>query len=100
MSFNRLLLLFGIGSLAFPSWDQKNEAVQSDSRPNRRNGRYESSKRTHLIHRPAKDIVPPVSGISKLYFIGCDAKSDGHYLIFPCPLEFGAVTPHSMHDHR
>jgi hypothetical protein len=47
-------LLFGIGSV--PSWDQKNEAVQSDSRPDRQGDWHESPKRTHFIHRPAKDI--------------------------------------------
>ena len=28
-------LLFGISSLALPSWDKENEVAQSDSRPNR-----------------------------------------------------------------
>lgn len=55
-------LLFGIGSATVPLWDQKNEAVQSDARPGRRSDRHKSPKRTHFIHRPAKDIHPPAGG--------------------------------------
>lgn len=53
-------LLFGISTLALPSWDQKSEAAQSDSRPDS----YEllpelDPLRTRLTHRPAKDAFPP-----------------------------------------
>jgi hypothetical protein len=57
-----LVLLFGIGTKALPSWDSKTRwnnlwrdlavevtAVQADIR-------------THLIHRPARDITPPLGG--------------------------------------
>jgi hypothetical protein len=57
-----LALLFGLGTKALPSWDSKTRwnnlwrdlavevtAVQADIR-------------THLIHRPARDITPPLGG--------------------------------------
>jgi hypothetical protein len=59
-------LLFGIGSATFPSWDQRNEAVQSDSRPGRQSDRHKSPRRAHFIHCPAKDIHPPAGGTLSL----------------------------------
>src|SRR5262249_20654724 len=56
-----LSLLFGLGTKALPSWDSKTRwnnlmgdlavdvTVQADIR-------------THLIHRPARDIIPPLGG--------------------------------------
>ena len=56
-----LVLLFGIGTKALPSWDSKirwndlwgglavARQVQADIR-------------THLIHRPARDTIPPLGG--------------------------------------
>ena len=58
--FRGSALLFGISSVAPPAWDQKNEMAQSDARPDRAVARsIQEPKRTHLIHRPAKDIFPP-----------------------------------------
>ena len=59
--FRGPLLLFGIGASALPLWDQKNEAEQSVSRPDCVRS-VQKARRTHLIHRPAKDIFPPDSG--------------------------------------
>lgn len=53
-------------------------------------------KRTHLIHRPAKDIFPPAGSI--ISFPSVCSDSCGRVL--PCPAEFGTIAPHAMHDHR
>src|SRR5215813_2861704 len=57
-----LLLLFGIGTKALPSWDSK-------TRWNNLSGGLavsltgvQADMRTHLIHRPARDIIPPRGG--------------------------------------
>jgi hypothetical protein len=57
-----LVLLFGIGTRALPSWDSK-------TRWNNLMGglavscrQVQADMRTHLIHRPARDIIPPRGG--------------------------------------
>src|SRR5262249_39710040 len=57
-----LVLLFGIGTKALPSWDSK-------TRWNNLSGGLavsltgvQADMRTHLIHRPARDIIPPPGG--------------------------------------
>ena len=57
-----LVLLFGIGTKALPSWDSK-------ARWNNLPGGLavsltgvQADMRTHLIHRPARDIIPPLGG--------------------------------------
>src|SRR5499426_3048199 len=57
-----LVLLFGIGTKALPSWDSK-------TRWNNLSGGLavsltggQADMRTHLIHRPARDIIPPLGG--------------------------------------
>src|SRR5947207_2035389 len=56
------VLLFGIGTRALPSWD-------SNTRWNDLLGglavscrQVQADMRTHLIHRPARDIIPPLGG--------------------------------------
>ena len=57
-----LVLLFGIGTKALPSWDSKTRrtifgtALPSDER------QVQADIRSHLIHRPARDIIPPLGG--------------------------------------
>ncbi len=57
-----LVLLFGIGTKALPSWDPRTR------RSNLRGGlavkvrQVQADLRTHLIHRPARDIIPPLGG--------------------------------------
>src|SRR5947208_6330658 len=58
-----LVLLFGIGTRALPSWDSKtrwNDLLGglADRR------QVQADMRTHLIHRPARDIIPPLGGFS------------------------------------
>jgi hypothetical protein len=57
-----LVLLFGIGTRALPSWDSR-------TRWNNLSGGLavsltgvQADMRTHLIHRPARDIIPPRGG--------------------------------------
>ena len=57
-----LALLSGLGTRALPSWDSRrggtifSAALPSDER------RVQAEMRTHLIHRPARDINPPLGG--------------------------------------
>src|SRR5215510_16119511 len=57
-----VLLFFGIGTKALPSWDSK-------TRWNNLSGGLavsltggQADMRTHLIHRHARDIIPPLGG--------------------------------------
>ena len=57
-----LALLFGIGTKALPLWDSKTRwndlrgGLAADER------QVQADMRTHLIHRPARDIFPPLGG--------------------------------------
>lgn len=53
---------------ALPAWDRENEVAQSQSRPDRTMRSAQGTKRTHLIHHPAKDVFPPVGGTLFPYF--------------------------------
>ena len=54
--------------------------------------------RTHLIHRPARDIIPHWVDLecSPITF-DCARFSCSHDL--PGPAELGAINPDAMHDH-
>ena len=54
-----LVLLFGIGTRGPSIMGFEDEAEQSLPRPYR-DGRVQADMRTHLIHRPARDIIPPL----------------------------------------
>ena len=61
---HRLVLLFGIGTRALPSWDSKtrwNDLMGGLAVSCRQ---VQADMRTHLIHRPARDIIPPLGGFS------------------------------------
>ena len=58
-----LVLLFGIGTGAFPSWDsrtRRNNLLVGLAVEERR---VQADIRTHLIRRPARDIIPPLVDI-------------------------------------
>ena len=58
-----LVLLFGIGTGALPSWDsrtRRNNLLVGLAVEERR---VQADMRTHLIHRPARDIFPPLGGV-------------------------------------
>src|SRR5262245_24204700 len=62
-----LVLLFGIGTKALPSWDSK-------TRWNNLSGDLsdgQADSRTHLIHRPARDIIPPLGGARVFSELAC-----------------------------
>ena len=57
----------------------------------------QADMRTHLIHRPARDIFPLLGGsrISSYRMLMCASCCCG----FPGPAELGAINPDAMHDH-
>src|SRR5258706_12473114 len=61
-----LVLLFGIGTKALPVWDSKTRrnnlsgGLAVSRRPN------QADMRTHLTHRPARDIIPPLAQLLPL----------------------------------
>jgi hypothetical protein len=57
-----LVLLFGIGTKALPSWDSRTgwNNLLGGLAVNRRQD--QADMRTHLIHRPARDILPLLGG--------------------------------------
>jgi transposase len=58
-----LVLLFGIGTKALPAWDSKTRRNNlCHGLYHQSNGKIQADMRTHLIHRPARDIIPPIGG--------------------------------------
>ena len=57
-----IALLFGIGTKALPSWDPRTRwsNLWVGLAVNER--QVQADMRTHLIHRPARDIIPPLGG--------------------------------------
>src|SRR5262245_63490133 len=53
----------------------------------------QADMRTHLIHRPARDIIPPLGGVRVFLLCLCHG-------LFPGPAELSAVNPYAVHDHR
>src|ERR1700691_4495615 len=60
----------------------------------------QATLRTHLIHRPARDIIPPQGG-AQFPPIGFDPALFSYCCpgLFPGPAELGAVNPDAVHDH-
>jgi hypothetical protein len=55
----------------------------------------QATKRTHLIHRPARDIIPPFGGArASSYRIQPSCRYD-----VVGPAELGAIHPHAVHDY-
>ena len=57
-----LVLLFGIGTKAVPSWDSKIRWNNLLGGLAVRQRQFQADIPTHLIHRPARDIIPPLGG--------------------------------------
>jgi hypothetical protein len=93
-----LSLLFGLGTKALPSWNSKTRwnnlwrdlAVEVTA--------GSSGHTNSLIHRPARDIIPPWGG-ARFPPIAFDPAHISSRCDFPGPPEFGAVNPHAVHDH-
>src|ERR1700730_8916638 len=59
-----LVLLFGIGTRALPSWDSRTRWNNLYRGLAVRRRQVQADMRTHLIHRPARDIFPRLGGTS------------------------------------
>src|SRR4249920_3258424 len=57
-----LALLFGIGTKAVPSWGPRTRWSNLLRGLAVRRAQVQADSRTHLIHRPARDIIPPLGG--------------------------------------
>jgi hypothetical protein len=57
-----LVLLFGIGTRALPSWDSRTRRNNLLVGLTVKERQIQADIRTHLIHRPARDIFPPRGG--------------------------------------
>jgi len=78
----------------------EDEVEQSLGRPCRHERQVQADMRTHLIHRPARDIIPPLGGARSFLLwpfnlsrLSCCCS----YL--SGPTELGAVNPDAVHDH-
>jgi len=58
-----LVLLFGIGTKALPVWDSKTRRNNLSGGLAVSRRQNQADMRTHLIHRPARDIFPRLGGI-------------------------------------
>ena len=54
--------------------------------------------RSHLIHRPARDIIPPLGG-ARVSPIAIDPARFSCCCDLSAPAELGAVNPYAVHDH-
>ena len=64
-----LVLLFGIGTKALPSWDSKTRWSNLLGGLAVSCRQVQADMRTHLIHRPARDIISPLGGFSTSYLL-------------------------------
>ena len=93
-----LVLLSGIGTSALPSWDSRtrwNDLLRGLAGSGRQ---VQPTSRTHLIHRPARDTIPPPGGArfppTSFGFAKCSRSCS-----VSGPAELGAVDPDTVHDH-
>jgi hypothetical protein len=93
-----LVLLLGIGTKALPSWDSKTRWN------NRRGGlavdqrQVQADMRTHLIHRPARDIIHRAVELEFPPIAFDPARLSCRY-DFSGSAELGAIYPDAVHDH-
>src|SRR5438046_7815710 len=92
------MLLFGLGTKAIPSWDSKTRwnNLLGDLAVNVTAG--SSGHTNSLIHRPARDIIPPLGGarFPPIAFDPAQISSRGD---LPSPPELGAANLHAVRDH-
>ena len=94
-----LSLLFGLGTKGPSIMGFEDEVEQSLPRPCRQFERQvQADMRTHLIHRPARDIIPPWGG-ARFPPIAFGPAQVSNRCDFPSPPERGAVNPNAVHDH-
>ena len=83
---------------ALPSWDSRtrwNDLLRGLAGSDRQ---VQPTSRTHLIHRPARDTIPPPGGArfppTSFGFAKCSRSCS-----VSGPAELGAVDPDTVHDH-
>ncbi len=59
----------------------------------------QADSRTHLIHRPARDTIPPLGGVRVLLLSYLTLLTGSHACDFPGPAELCAVNPDTVQDH-
>ena len=74
----------------------EDEAEQSLWRPCRR--QVQADMRTHLIHRPARDIIHRLRGL-EFPPIAFDPERSSRCSNFSGPSELSAISPDAMHNH-
>ena len=74
----------------------EDEVERSFRRPCRR--QVQADMRTHLIHRPARDIIPPLGGL-EFPPIAFDPERSSRCSNFSGPSELSAISPDAMHNH-
>ena len=96
-----LVLLFGIGAKALPSWDSRTRwnnlchglAVSRTAGPSgHANSPHPSFPRGTLFHRSVELEFSPI-GFDPAWFSCCGRG------LFPGPAELGAVNPYAVHDY-
>lgn len=81
--------------MALPVWDQKNEVIQSDSRPD-----CDSAIGTRAHSELTSPLVPRRTSFRRrqnLKFPTDGGLTDRRHIV-PCPAKVGIVTPHAVHD--
>ena len=90
-------LLFGIGTKALPSWGPRTRRNNLRGGLDASQRQVQADIRSHLIHRPARDIMPPRGG-ARVLLIGFDVALLCCCGCLPGPAELGAINPDAMHD--
>src|SRR5262249_54513823 len=93
-----LALLFGLGTWPFHhGFRRRGGTIFWSALPDER--QVQADLRTHLIHRPARDIIPPRGGarVFSCWVRYCAVVSCGYGL--PGPAKLRAINPDAVHDH-
>jgi hypothetical protein len=75
------------------------EVERSLGRPCRHERQVQADMRTHLIHRSARDIIPPLGGARSFLLLGLILGGLHAASLFPSPAELSAINPDAVHDH-
>ena len=94
-----LVLLFGIGSTALPVWDSKTRRNNLRGGLTVRVTAGPSRHTTHLIHRPARDIISTARWRSGFLPIAFDPELFSCCCDFPDPAELATIDPHPVQNH-
>ena len=95
-----LVLLFGLGAKALPSWDSKARWNNLSYDLAVSYWQIQADLRTHLIHRPARDIIPPLVELEFPPNVFDALGLSSCCSLFSGPPEFSTVNPDTVHNHR